>query len=263
VVSTEQVIRKYNAIADRYEDIFFYAVGVGQQLVNYADPSSGTRMLDVGAGRGAVARAGLARGCIVTAVDASPRMVELLGSDFPEITIKQMDVDLLDFADGSFDLVTAGLLMQVLDDPVAAIAEIRRVLAPAGVLALSLDGQSVGRLQWLHELNVEFFSLTHDDTAVDQDIGPMTDQDVGPLLAQAGFVDVTQESVEMPFSMSDPSTLWNWLISQGLKETLQSMPDERIAEFRKRFFVGAEHMHTHGGIVLDFDATLHRAHAPK
>jgi len=262
VVSTEQARRKYDAIADRYEDMFFYVVDVGQQLVDYADPVSGTRMLDVGAGRGAVARAGLARGCIVTAVDASPRMVELMGLDFPEITVKQMDVGRLDFADDSFDLVTAGFVVQVLDDPAAAIAEIRRVLAPAGVLALSLEKQSVGRLQWLHELNVEFFSPTPDDTTVDQEVGPMTDQDVGTLLAQAGFVDLTQKSVEMPLSMSDPLALWDWLISQGLKEALQSMSDERIAEFRKRFFIEAERMHAHGGIVLDFGATLHRAHAP-
>lgn len=186
----------------------------------------------------------------------------MLGSDFPEITVKQMDVGRLDFADDSFDLVAAGFVVQVLDDPAAAIAEIRRVLAPAGVLALSLERQSVGRLQWLHELNVEFFSPTPDDTTVDQDVGPMTDQDVGTLLTQAGFVDLTRKSVEMPLSMSDPSVLWDWLISQGLKEALQSMPDERIAEFRKRVFVGAEHMHTHGGIVLDFGATLHRVHAP-
>jgi hypothetical protein len=117
-------------------------------------------------------------------------------------------------------------------------------------------------LRWLHELNVEFFSPTPDDTTVDQDVAPMTDQDVGTLLAQAGFVDLTRKSVEMPLSMSDPSALWDWLISQGLNEALQSMPDERAAEFRERVFAGAERMHTHGGIVLDFGATLHRAHAP-
>ena len=55
-----------------------------------------------------------------------------------------MDIDRLDFADSSFDLVTAGLVLQVLDDPAAAIAEIRRVLAPVGVLA-PVTGRSVCR----------------------------------------------------------------------------------------------------------------------
>jgi SAM-dependent methyltransferase len=92
-------------------------------------------------------------------------MVELLGADFPEITARQMDAGRLDFADGSFDLVTAGFVMQVLDDPAAAIAEIRRMLAPAGVFALSVERQSVGRLGWLHALNAEFFAGAPADTA--------------------------------------------------------------------------------------------------
>lgn len=263
MTSKEQRRRKYDEIVDRYEDIFFYVADAGQQLVDYAAPVSGTRVLDVGAGRGAVARAALARGCVVTAIDVSPRMVERLGSDYPEITARQMDAGRLDFADGSFDLITAGFVVQVLNDPAAAIAEIRRVLVPAGMVTLSLEKQSVGRLQWLHELNAEFFqSSTPDDTTADQGAGPLTDQELETLLVEAGFVDLTRKSIEMPLSMSDPQALWDWLTPQGLTETLQSMLDERSAEFRKRFFAGAEHMHTHGGIVLQFGATLHRAHAP-
>ena len=37
-------------------------------------PEPGTRLLDIGSGRGAVAAA---RGCAVTAADAAPRMVSL------------------------------------------------------------------------------------------------------------------------------------------------------------------------------------------
>jgi len=189
--------------------------------------------------------------------------VERLGSDYPEITARQMDAGRLDFADGSFDLVTAGFVVQVLDDLAVAIAEIRRVLAPTGMFALSLEKQSVSPLQWLHELNAEFFrSSTPDHATVDQDAGPLTDQELGTLLVEAGFVDLTQKSIEMPLSISDPQALWDWLIPQGLTEILQSMPDDRGAEFRQRFFAGAEHMHTHGGIVLEFGATLHRAYVP-
>jgi ubiquinone/menaquinone biosynthesis C-methylase UbiE len=263
VTSTEQGRRKYDELADHYEDIFFYVADVGQQLVNYAAPLAGTRMLDVGAGRGAVARAALTRGCVVTAIDASPRMVERLGSDYPEITARQMDAGRLDFADGSFDLVTAGFVMQVLDDPAAAIAEIRRVLVPAGMFALSLEKQSVGRMQWLHELRAKFFqSSTTDDTSVDQDAGPLTDQELATLLTEGGFDNLTQTSVEMPLSMSGPQALWDWLIPRGLSEILHSMPRNRSAKFSRQFFAGAEHMHTHGGIVLEFGATLHRAYAP-
>jgi SAM-dependent methyltransferase len=314
VTSTERGRRKYDEIAGRYEDIFFYVGEVGQQLVDFADPAPGSRVLDVGAGRGAVARAALARGCVVTAVDASARMVELLGADFPEFTVRQLDAGRLDFADGSFDLVTAGFLVQVLDDPAAAIAEVRRVLAPAGLFALSLERQSVGRLHWLQELGAEFFARapqqppTADTTAADttaadtptaeaadtpaadtptaeaagtptadtpnadtptaeattaaRAAGPLTDEDLTALLADAGFVNPARQFVEMPVSIADPATLWDWLIPRGLADALQRIPADRNAEFRRKFLAGAERMHADGGIVLDVRATLHRAHAP-
>jgi ubiquinone/menaquinone biosynthesis C-methylase UbiE len=78
VTSTEQGGRKYDEIADSYEEIFFYVADLGQRLIDFADPAPGTSALDVGAGRGAVARAALARGCEVTAVDASLGMVSRL-----------------------------------------------------------------------------------------------------------------------------------------------------------------------------------------
>jgi SAM-dependent methyltransferase len=192
-------------------------------------------------------------------------MVERLGSDYPGITARQMDAGRLDFANGSFDLVTAGFVIQVLDDPAAAIAEIRRVLASAGMCALSLERQSVGRLQWLHQLQAELLqSPSPDDITGDQDAGYLTEQGLDTLLEEGGFVDLTKKNnIEMPLSISDPQAMWNWLASQGLTEVLRSMPDDRSAEFRERFFAGAEHMHTHGGIVLEFGATLHLARAPR
>jgi ubiquinone/menaquinone biosynthesis C-methylase UbiE len=279
VTSTERGRRKYDEIAEQYEEIFFYVGEVGRQLVDFADPAPGIRVLDVGAGRGAVARAALARGCVVTAVDASARMVELLGADFPEITARQLDAGRLDFAAGSFDLVTAGFVVQVLDDPAAAIGEIRRVLAPAGVFALSLERQSVGRLRWLQELGAEFFEPAAGTAepaepaagtaepaartaAAARAAGPLTDDELGGLLADAGFVGLTSRPVEMPLTISEPAALWDWLIPRGLADALQRMPADRNAEFRRKFLAGAEHMHADGGIVLDFRATLHRAHAP-
>lgn len=263
MTDTEQARRKYDAIVDNYEDIFFYVADAGHQLVDYADPKLGTRVLDVGAGRGAVARAALARGCVVTAIDASARMVERLGSDYPEITARQMDAGRLDFAGGSFDLVTAGFVVQVLDEPAAAIAEIRRVLAPAGMIALSLERQSVGRLQWLHQLQAEIFrSLNPDDTAVDRDAGYLTEQGLDTLLGEGGFINLTKKTIEMPLAMPDPQALWDWMAPQGLTARLRAVPDDRSAEFRRQFFDGAEYMHTHGGIVLEFGATLHLAHVP-
>ncbi|HEV7652441.1 MAG TPA: methyltransferase domain-containing protein [Actinophytocola sp.] len=251
MTSTEQSRRKYDALADRYEEIFFYVADMGRRLVDVAAPRSGARVLDVGAGRGAVARAALVRGCVVTAVDSSAGMVARLRADHPTITARQLDAGGLDFPDGSFDLVTAGFLVQVLDDPAVALAEFRRVLAPGGTVALSLERQTIGRLGWLHELNAEFFGRGEAADPLDADR-------LDALLAAAGFERPARTEVDIPKPMAGPRALWNWLSLQGVPQALEALPPGRAADFRRAFFAGAEQMQAGGGIVLDFGATIHR-----
>jgi SAM-dependent methyltransferase len=257
MTSTEQGRRKYDELADRYEEVFPYVADVGRQLVTFASPQAGWRVLDVGAGRGAVARAALARGCVVTATDASSGMVARLADDFPSIIARQMDAGRLDFPDASFDLVTAGFVVQVLADPGIALAEARRVLAPGGMVALSLERQSVGRLHWLYELASEFFGVPV-PSEDDENTGAMTARQLSSLLVEAGFADLVTEAVEMPIPLADASALWDWLAPRGLGDAVRSLPDERAEAFRDRFLSGAERMHGNGGIVLDFRATLHK-----
>jgi SAM-dependent methyltransferase len=253
LTSTERNRRKYDVLADHYEELFFYVADVGRRLVDFADPRPGARVLDVGAGRGAVARAALALGGVVTAVDASPGMVELLGADYPEMTVRQMDAGALDFPDASFDLVTAGFVVQVLDDPGRALAEFRRVLAPGGTVALSLERQTVGRMGWLYELNTEFFG---DGGAARE---PMTAGRLDGLLASAGFGSLSRTEIDVPKPVPNPDALWDWMSLQGLPQALGALPAERASAFLDAFFANAGNMHTNGGIVLEFGATLHRA----
>ena len=255
MTSTEQGRRKYDALADRYEEIYFYVADLGQELVSTAAPAPGARVLDVGAGRGAVARAALARGCAVTAVDASAGMVARLAADHPDMVVRQQDAGALGFPDESFDLVTAGFLVQVLTEPDAALAEFHRVLAPGGMVALSLERQTVGRLGWLHDLNREFFG---GDSGGD----PLSPDGLDALLVAAGFAVPQRFLVKVPKDLAGPAALWDWLALQGVPEALDALPTEEAVSFRERFFRGAEDMHRNGGITLEFAATLHTAARP-
>lgn len=253
MTSTEESRRKYDALAERYEEIFFYVADVGRQLVSYAEPAAGARVLDVGAGRGAVARAAQALGCRVTAVDSSPGMVAKLAADYPEMVVRQEDAGRLSFAAASFDVVTAGFVVQVLTSPLDALAEFRRVLAPGGVVALSLERQDVGRLAWLHQLNSDYFG-GGGGTA-------MTADQLDALLLSAGFTSPTRVTVDIPKHLADPAEMWDWLAGQGVAAAVDNLPTDKAVAFRERFFRGAEEMHRNGGIVINFGATLHRATA--
>ncbi|WIY00345.1 methyltransferase domain-containing protein [Amycolatopsis mongoliensis] len=255
---------KYDRIADRYEEIFFYVGDVGARLAAFAGPPPGARALDVGAGRGAVARALLARGCAVTAIDASPEMVARLAADHPELTARTMDAAAPDFPDATFDLVTAGFVVQVLDDPAAVLAQVRRMLVPGGTIALSLERQSVGRLSWLQELSVEFFSPGSPAEPAPEPspgTGPMDAEGLDSLLTEAGFTGLAREEIEMPLPLDGPEALWEWLQPRGGTELVAAL-GERAGEFHARFLDGARTMGEDGGITLDFAATLHRAHRP-
>jgi SAM-dependent methyltransferase len=290
VTSTEHGRHKYDALADRYEEIYFYVADVGRRLVEFAEPPPGARLLDVGAGRGAVACAALAHGCVVTAVDASAGMVAHLAADYPDIVARQQDAGALGFEDDSFDVVTAGFLVQVLDSPSAGLAEFRRVLAPGGTLALSLERQTVGRLGWLHELNRDFFGNGSADDSVDNggsvdsngsaaddsvdnggsvdsdgsvdDGSPLTADQLDALLVDAGFNPPTRAEIDIPKPLPNPAALWDWLALQGVPEAVDALPTTKAVAFREGFFRGAEEMHRNGGIVLPFGATLHRTTLP-
>lgn len=254
MTSTEESRRKYDALADRYEEIYFYVADMGRRLVEYAAPRSGARLLDVGAGRGAVARAALAAGCVVTAVDASEGMAARLAADYPDMVVRQQDAGALDFPDGAFDVVTAGFVVQVLTDPLAALREFRRVLAPDGAVVVSLERQEEGRLGWLHELNREYFGGGGDGGS-----SPLAADQLDELLLSAGFTSPTRVTVDIPKPLADPAALWDWLAMQGVPEALDTLPTSRAVAFREHFFRGAEDMHRNGGITLDFAATLHQA----
>jgi len=103
----------------------------------------GMSLLDAGCGPGTVTT-GLARAVSpgdVVGLDAAPGVLDHARAHASEervdnVTFIAGDVYGLDFAVGEFDVVYANQLLQHLADPVRAIAEMRRVLKPGGLLAV-------------------------------------------------------------------------------------------------------------------------------
>ncbi|MDQ1603047.1 MAG: hypothetical protein QOE01_892 [Actinomycetota bacterium] len=97
----------------------------------------GLRALDVGCGPGAltsvlVQRLGAER---VTAVDPSPPFVEAVRSRLPGVEVTAGSAESLAFADDSFDVTLAQLVVHFMADPVSGLAEMARVTSPGGVVA--------------------------------------------------------------------------------------------------------------------------------
>jgi SAM-dependent methyltransferase len=96
----------------------------------------GTRLLDVGCGPGGAAVLAAARGARVTGLDAAPDSVEMAHERLPEGDFRIGDMESLPWPDDSFDAVTGFNSFPFAANPVAALKEARRVLAPRGKLGI-------------------------------------------------------------------------------------------------------------------------------
>jgi SAM-dependent methyltransferase len=114
-----------------------YSRQLSSQLADLAGVRAGQRALDVGCGTGAltgelVARLGAGA---VSAVDPSRSFVDATADRYPGVDVREATVAALPFSGGTFDAAIAQLVVHFMPDPVAGIAEMRRVTRPGGVVA--------------------------------------------------------------------------------------------------------------------------------
>jgi ubiquinone/menaquinone biosynthesis C-methylase UbiE len=117
----------YNAYYDR------------PNMLDLCGDVNGLRVLDAGCGPGLYAEALVERGAEVIAIDASQPMVDIARArlgDRAEVHCLALGAP-LPFASASFDLVVCALVIHYVDDRAAALAELARVLRPAGAVVLS------------------------------------------------------------------------------------------------------------------------------
>jgi len=103
-----------------------------------------TRYCDVGCGSGMAAEIAASRGAQVSGVDAAENLLAIATNRVPEGDFRRADLEDLPFDDRSFDLVTGFNSFQYAADPVAALAEARRIAKPTGRVVIMTWGSPEG-----------------------------------------------------------------------------------------------------------------------
>jgi SAM-dependent methyltransferase len=130
-------------------------------FIDFAGFANGEKVLDVGCGTGSLtfALTKFADLSEIRAIDYSPVFVEAANrrNIDPRVKIQQADACALPFEDGTFDCALALLVLHFVPEAGKAVAEMRRVVRPGGVVAAAV---------WDHLGGMPGMRMTVDTVAV-------------------------------------------------------------------------------------------------
>lgn len=187
-----------------------YGPRLAAALIECAGVGAGDRVLDVGCGTGqlTVALASVAGASNVAAIDPSASVVEVCAARVPEADVRVGVAEALPFADASFDAVLAQLVVNLTDDPPAAVGEMVRVARPgAAVAACFWDDERMPLLRsfWDAARAVAAAELAGVNAAAQ--VGPDPDL-VERWWSGAGLADVTLGELAVSADYESFDDLW-------------------------------------------------------
>ena len=147
-------------------------------------------VLDVGCGSGRAVAEMTERGARAVGIDPDKRMITVAGKRWPAADFRVASAYDLPFADGELLGYRAEKVYHVLDDPVRAAGEARRVLAPGGRIVL------IGQDWDTFVIDADDASLTRTIVHARADLVPTPRivRRCRNLLLDAGFADFTVEA---------------------------------------------------------------------
>jgi SAM-dependent methyltransferase len=215
---------------------------VADRFLEWLDPPAGGRWLDVGCGTGALADEILGRAApsIVLGLDPSPALLAHAAGHVldPRALFAVGDARALPVADGWFDVVVAGLMLNFVAERTRALAEMRRAARNGGVVAAYV---------WDYTGGMQLISLFWDaaedlDPAVRREsegvrFGFCRPEPLRAMFRAAGLADISVEPVVVPTVFRDFDDVWSpFLRGTGpAPGYVTSLDDARRAELRARF----------------------------
>lgn len=186
-----------------------YSKRLAAPFADFAGVEHGLRVVDVGAGTGALTTELASRGAHVSAAEPSGPFVAALRQRLPEVELHEAPAEQLPWPDETFDVALAQLVIAFMQDARAGVTEMRRVVRPGATVAVCM---------WDRE-GMEMLGAIQRTQRVLASGGPMpegrtmyrTPEEIEPLFAE-GFADVTTEPLEVEASYTGFDEFWEALL---------------------------------------------------
>jgi ubiquinone/menaquinone biosynthesis C-methylase UbiE len=227
----------FNVAAGAYDRFMGqYSSRLSAQLADLAEIEAGQQVIDVGCGPGALTTELVQRlgADAVAAVDPSEQFVAAARERHPGVDVRLASAEDLPFVDDEFDAALAQLVVHFMADPVAGLAEMRRVTRPGGVVAASVWDVGGGRAPispyWKAALELNP-KLTGESERAGAREGHLAE-----LFEAAGLREVEQEELSATTEY-DTFEEWWYPYTLGVGPAgahAQSLEPEQLAEVRER-----------------------------
>jgi ubiquinone/menaquinone biosynthesis C-methylase UbiE len=236
-----RVVRTFVEIAPTYGTGMALWDVFGRALVAAVAIQAGDRVLDVACGRGACLRPAceaVGDDGFVLGIDLSPAMVELTAAELrrdavANAEVREGDVDQLDVADASFDVVTCGFGVFLFPAPEVALGECRRVLRSGGRFGASTFADGMLDYPWLPQV-LQQFGLMDALRNRGGTGGPLLRAaGLTQILGACGFVEVSTTTATRRFVFRDLNAYMLWVRSHAVGAVLDRLNERDLTRFAR------------------------------
>ncbi|MCW8933859.1 MAG: class I SAM-dependent methyltransferase [Gammaproteobacteria bacterium] len=244
-MSEDQDIKKmiqqgFDTVAQGYDhpSLSFFPE-TAKRMMHHLDLNSDQLLLDVCTGTGVVALAAaelLTEGK-VTGIDLSRGMLEQAKSkasvqNLSNAEFLQMDLDHLDFADGSFDIASSSFGLFFLEDMTHALNNISRVVKSGGKITIStFTGEAFSPMSDMFLQCYESFGMQVPSLSWKR---LSTKELIQAQFEEVGITKVNVHHEPLGYQMTDAQMWWDVVWNAGYRSLLNQLTEQQQIEFKEK-----------------------------